>query len=71
MYGGENLFLVDSKPIEVCKVAREKRCKMERTGELSKAPDFGFCVSQNSFQGGSNNSDELICALQEVFFVSS
>lgn len=31
MDGGEEQFFVDSKPIEVCRVARGKRCKMGRT----------------------------------------
>ena len=47
MDGGEDQFFVDSKPIEVCRVARGKRCKMGRTGDFSQAPDFGFCASQN------------------------
>ena len=47
MDGGEEQFFVDSKPIEVCRVARGKRCKMGRTGNFSQAPDFGFCASQN------------------------
>lgn len=50
MDGGEEQFFVDSKPIEVCRVARGKRCKMGRTGDFSQAPDFGFCASQNSIQ---------------------
>ena len=44
MDGGEEQFFVDSKPIEVCRVARGKRCKMGRTGDFSQAPDFGFCA---------------------------
>lgn len=52
MDGGEDFFFVDSKPIEVCRVARGKRCKMGRTGEFSKAPDFGFCASQNTYYFG-------------------
>lgn len=28
--GGEEYFCIDSKPIEVCRVARGKRCKMGR-----------------------------------------
>ena len=50
--GGEEQFFVDSKPIEVCRVARGKRCKMGRTGNFSQAPDFGFCASQNTFYFG-------------------
>ena len=48
----EEQFFVDSKPIEVCRVARGKRCKMERTGDFSQAPDFGFCASQNTYYFG-------------------
>ena len=44
MGGGEEQFFVDSKPIEVCRVARGKRCKMGRTGDFSQAPDFGFVL---------------------------
>ena len=52
MDGAEEQFFVDSKPIEVCRVARGKRCKMGHTGEFSKAPDFGFCASQNAYYYG-------------------
>ena len=52
MDGGEEQFFVDSKPIEVCRVARGKRCKMGRTGNFSQAPDFGFCASQNTYYFG-------------------
>lgn len=48
MDGGEEQFFVDSKPIELCRVARGKLCKMGRTGDFSQAPDFGFCASQNT-----------------------
>lgn len=40
MDGGEEQFFVDSKPIEVCRVARGKRCKMGRAGNFSQAPDI-------------------------------
>ena len=52
MDGGEEQFFVDSKPIEVCRVARGKRCEMGRTGDFSQAPDFGFCASQNTYYFG-------------------
>ena len=35
MDGGEEQFFVDSKPIEVCRVARGKRCKMGQIGRAS------------------------------------
>ena len=52
MDGGEDFFLVDSKPIEVCRPARGKRCKMGQSGDFSKAPDFGYCASQNTYYFG-------------------
>ena len=52
MDGAEKLFFVDSKPIEVCRVARGKRCRMGRTGDFSKAPDFGYYASQNTYYFG-------------------
>ena len=52
MDGGEDHFFVDSKPIEVCRVARGKRCRMGRTGEFSQALDFEFCASQNTYYFG-------------------
>lgn len=51
-YGCPIKVFIDSKPIEVCRVARGKRCKMGRTGEFSKASDFGFCASQNTYYYG-------------------
>lgn len=50
--GGEDCFCIDSKPIEVCRVARGKRCKMGRTGDFAEAPDFGYCASQGSYYFG-------------------
>lgn len=52
MDSGEDLFFVDSKPIEVSRVAREIRCKMRRTGNFLQAPDFGFYASQNIYYFG-------------------
>lgn len=47
--GGEDYFCIDSKPIEICRVARGKRCRMGRDGDFAKAPDFGYCASQGSY----------------------
>jgi len=52
MDGWEDFFFVDSKPIAVCRVARGRRCRMGRTGELMQAPDFGFCASQHEYYFG-------------------
>ena len=34
--GGEEYFCIDSKPIEVCRVARGKRCTMGLTGDFDR-----------------------------------
>ena len=52
MDNGEDLFFVDSKPIEVCRVARGIRCKMGRTDNFLQAPDFGFYASLNIYYFG-------------------
>ena len=63
MDGGEEQFFVDSKPIEVCRVARGKRCKMGRTGDFSQAPDFGFCASQNTLSSQRLKRSLISCIL--------
>ena len=50
--GGEDYFCIDSKPIEVCRIARGKRCKMGRSGDFALAPDFGYCASQGCYYYG-------------------
>ena len=55
---------MDSKPIEVGRVARGKRCKMGRTGEFSQAPDFGFCAAQNTYYFGYKL--HAVCGLSGV-----
>ena len=64
MNGREDFFFVDSKPIEVCRVARGKRCKMGRTGDFSQAPDFGYCASQNTYYFGYKL--HAVCGLNGV-----
>jgi hypothetical protein len=64
MDGGEDFFFVDSKPVEVCRTARGKRCRMGRTGDFSRAPDFGFCASQNTYYFGYKL--HAICGLNGV-----
>ena len=49
--GGEDCFIVDSKPIEVCKPARSKRCAMGR-GDTDRAPSYGYCASQRKHYYG-------------------
>lgn len=50
--GGEEYFCIDSKPIEVCRAVRGKRCTMGRTGDFAQAPDFGYCASQGIYYFG-------------------
>lgn len=49
--GGEDYFCIDSKPIEVCRTARGKRCQMGKK-DYSKAPSFGYCASQRTYYFG-------------------
>ena len=49
--GGEDYFCIDSKPIEVCRTARGKRCEMGKK-DYSKAPSFGYCASQRTYYFG-------------------
>ena len=62
--GGEDYFCIDSKPIEVCRMARGKRCKMGRTGDPFKAPDFGYCASQGNYFYGYKL--HVLCGLSGV-----
>ena len=48
---GEHCFIVDSKPIEVCKPARSRRCTMGR-GDTKRAPSYGYCASQGKYYYG-------------------
>ena len=64
MDGGEDFFLVDSKPVEVCRLARGKRCRMGQSGDVSKAPDFGYCASQNAYYFGYKL--HVLCGLSGV-----
>lgn len=45
MAAGENVFLIDSMPIEICKFARAKRLRICKD-DYDTAPSFGGCASQ-------------------------
>lgn len=49
--GGEDYFCIDSKPIEVCRLSRGKRCRMGRTSP-DTAPNFGYYASQGVYYFG-------------------
>ena len=44
-------FCIDSKPIEVCRIARSKRCSMGKK-DFRKAPGVGYCASQSMYYYG-------------------
>jgi hypothetical protein len=47
----ENVFSVDSKPIEICRLSRSNRNKVGKT-DYQKAPSKGFCASHNRYYYG-------------------
>lgn len=48
---GEDAFLIDSIPVPVCKIAREKRCKFGRN-HFETAPDKGYSAVKKSYYYG-------------------
>jgi IS5 family transposase len=51
MTAGEDVFITDSIPVPICKIAREKRCKFENDSFESK-PDKGYsAVSKQYYYG--------------------
>ena len=42
----ENVFSVDSKPVEICRISLSRRSKVGKTDD-QKTPSKGFCASQN------------------------
>ena len=63
MDGGEDCFCIDSKPIEVCRIARSKRCSMGKK-DFSKAPGVGYCASQSMYYYGYKL--HAVCGLSGV-----
>lgn len=60
----ENYFVVDSMPLEVCKMARSSRSKICKDVEYA-FPNKGFCASQNlHFYGYKLHA---ICSISGVF----
>lgn len=47
----ENIFSLDSMPVEVCKIARSNRCRLGKEN-FETAPDKGFCASQQTYYYG-------------------
>lgn len=63
MDGGEDYFCIDSKPIEVCRLARSKRCSMGKK-DFEKAPLLRYCASQGVHYYGYKF--HAICVLSGV-----
>jgi len=60
----EDVFIVDSMPLEICKLSRSKRSKICKENFYS-APDRGFCASQKMhFYGYKLHA---VCSLDGVF----
>ena len=60
----ENYFVVDSMPLEVCKLSRSSRSKICRE-TLYASPDKGYCAAQNSHYYGYKL--HAICSVEGVF----
>ena len=63
MDGAEEYFCVDSKPIEVCRLSRGKRCKVGKD-EPDKSPAFGYCATQGVYYYGYKL--HAVCGLRGV-----
>jgi len=61
---GENVFILDSMPLEVCKNARASRSKICKEVDYA-CPDKGFCASQQMYYYGYKLHG--ICSLSGVF----
>ena len=47
----EDIYTVDSKPFQVCRLSRMNRCKVGKDN-FTTAPDFGYCASQGVWYYG-------------------
>ena len=63
MDGAEEFFCIDSKPIEVCRLARASSCTMGATN-YSSAPAIGYCASHNMYYFGYKL--HAVCGLSGV-----
>lgn len=57
-------FIVDSMPLEICKIARQNRVKICKE-DFETAPDKGFCAAQNTWFYGYKLHG--ICTVSGVF----
>lgn len=61
----ENYFIIDSMPLEICKISREKRAKICREAYIT-SPDKGFCAAQKTYFYGYKLHG--IASLHGVFY---
>lgn len=60
----ENYFVVDSMPLEVCKISRSMRCKICKEN-LKTSPNRGYCASQQLHYYGYKL--HAVCSIGGVF----
>lgn len=60
----EDVFIVDSMPLEVCKIARSSRSKICKQ-EIFSMPSKGYCASQRMYYYGYKL--HAVCSLKGVF----
>ena len=60
----ENIFIIDTMPLEVCKLSRASRAKICRK-DFETSPDKGFCTSQNTYFYGYKLHG--LCTINGVF----
>jgi Transposase DDE domain len=61
----EDVFLIDSIPVPVCKIAREKRCRFE-SESFEKAPDKGYSAVTKSYYYGYKL--HLVTSVKGIFY---
>lgn len=61
--GGEEFFCIDSKPVEVCRISRAKRCKVGKN-DYERSPAIGYCASQKLYYYGYKL--HAVCGLSGV-----
>jgi len=59
----EDTYCIDSKPVEVCRLARAKRNQMGKT-DYEKAPSKGYCASQDRYYFGYKL--HILCGIRGV-----
>ena len=60
----EEYFIIDSMPLEVCRISREKRSQVCREA-FETAPDKGYCASQGQYFFGYKLQG--VCSVNGVF----